>query len=97
MRRDEVLDRIAGAQPQLRRLHVRSLSLYGSVARDTSSTTSDIDIIVEFDDSPVTLFDFVALQQFLEQLLGRPVDLVERDAIRPELRDIILAEEVRAA
>lgn len=97
MRRDDALDLIARNIPQLQALHVRSLSLFGSVARDAAGPASDVDIIVEFDGSPVTLFDFVALQQFLEQLFGLPVDLVERDALRPQLRDRILAEEIRAA
>ncbi|MHB1156536.1 MAG: nucleotidyltransferase family protein [Phycisphaerales bacterium] len=85
------------ALPELQREHhVRSLSLIGSVARDEARADSDVDVLVEFD-QPVGLFAFVALQNELAKVLGVKVDLVTRDAIRPEWRKRILSEAVRAA
>ena len=84
-------DEIAG-------LGVRSLSVFGSVARDEAGPDSDVDLLVEFDDSrPVGLFAFVRLKEYLQDLLGRRVDLTTRKALRPEFRDRILAEARRAA
>ncbi len=81
--------------PELQRVYrVRSLALFGSVARGEAKARSDIDLLVEFDDaiSPVSLLEFVALRNFLSDKLGRRVDLVERQTLRPTLRDGILRE-----
>ncbi len=75
---------------------VRSLSVFGSVARDQAGPTSDVDFLVEFQ-TPVSFFELFDLQDLLESLLGCKVDLVTRGGLRPELRDGILAEAVRAA
>jgi len=83
--------------PELRqRYHVESLSLVGSVARDEATAGSDVDVLVDFD-RPVGLFTFVGLQMRLSELLGVRVDLVTREAIRPEWREQILGEAVHAA
>jgi predicted nucleotidyltransferase len=50
---------------------------------------SDIDILVDFS-APVTLFEFARLRRHLQSLLGRPVDLVTRDALKPQLRERVL-------
>jgi hypothetical protein len=52
---------------------------------------SDVDILVDFV-APVTLFEFARLRRRLESLLGRSVDLVTRDALKPQLREQILRE-----
>jgi uncharacterized protein len=75
---------------------VRSLDLFGSVARDEASADSDVDLLVEFD-RPIGLFHFFRVQQRLEDLLGARVDLVMRDAVKPQLRERIFAEAIRAA
>ena len=75
---------------------MRSLSIFGSVARDEAGPDSDIDLLVEFD-RPVGLFAFVRTQQYLEQILGSRVDLVTPDALRREFRETVLREAVRAA
>jgi len=74
---------------------VRSLDLFGSGARGDSGPRSDVDLLVEFD-SPVGLFHFFRLQRRLEAILGRPVDLVMKDAIKRQLRTRIMAEAVSA-
>lgn len=99
MRRAEVLQTIASHEAELRALGVRSLSLFGSVARDERDEArpgSDVDLLVEFD-RPVGYFHVFDVQDRLEALLGCKVDLVTRGGLRPEIRDGVLAEAVRAA
>lgn len=75
---------------------VRSLALFGSFARQTAKRQSDVDILVEFI-RPVGLFEFARLKLYLEKKLGREVDLVTPEALRPEMRDAILREAVHVA
>lgn len=95
MNRDQVLRRLAGARAELATLGVRSLDLFGSVARGEASPDSDVDLLVEFD-KPIGLFHFFRVQRRLEEILGCRVDLVMRDAVKRQLRDRIFAEAVRA-
>ena len=94
--REDVLARLDRAAPELRSHAVRELWLFGSAAREELKAGSDIDILVDFT-TPVTLFEFARLRRRLESLLDRPVDLVTRDALKPQLREQILREAVRAA
>jgi uncharacterized protein len=93
--RAEALQRLADYQPTLRARGVASLALFGSAGRDQIGTDSDIDILVEFD-RPVGAFEFLDLKDELEELLGRPVDLVTPAAVKPRMRDRIIEEAVRA-
>ena len=95
MTRDEILRALREHLPELRRHGVAHLSLFGSVVRSEASPDSDVDLLVEFD-TPVSMFKFLDLKDCLEGILGRPVDLVTRGALKPQLRDRILAEAVRA-
>ena len=96
MRRAEALQVIAEHEAELRALGVRSLSIFGSVARDQAGQGSDVDLLVEFD-RPVGFFHLFEVQDRLEALLRCRVDLVTRGGLRPELREQVLAEAVRAA
>jgi uncharacterized protein len=95
MQRSQVLETIRSHRAELLDFGISSLALFGSVARDTAGPASDIDVLVEFN-APVGLFTFVRLQQHLETLLECRVDLVTPEAIRPVMRDRILAEATRA-
>jgi hypothetical protein len=95
MRRDEVLARLAAHREALRQLGVKSLAVFGSVARDEARPDSDVDVLVEFG-RPVGLFDFVRVQIRLEEILGCRVDLATPDALRPSMRERILSEAVYA-
>lgn len=70
---------------------VKELGIFGSYARGEQKITSDIDILVEFEEVP-DLFTFLELEGYLEELLHTKVDLVRRKALRPELKDDILDE-----
>lgn len=96
MRRAQALEIIARHEPELRALGVRSLSFFGSVARDEAGPESDADVLVEFD-RPVGYFHLFEVQERLETLLGCKVDLVTTGGLRPEMRQDILAEAIRAA
>ena len=95
MTRGEAIQRLAAARPELATLGVRSLDLFGSVARGEAGPTSDVDLLVDFD-RPIGLFHFFRVQRRLEGILGCKVDLVMRDAVKRQLRDRIFAEAVRA-
>jgi len=95
MRRDEILDALSEHRKELEQFGVKSLALFGSVARDEARADSDVDILVEFS-VPVGLFEFVRVKTYLEKLLKLPVDLVTPDAIRDEMREQILEEAMYA-
>lgn len=99
MRRGEALAILAAHQDQLKCFGVKSLALFGSVARNEAKPDSDVDLLVDFS-HPVDLFEFVRLQQYLEEMLGRAVDLGTLDCLKPQLReqvfkDIVLAMPAR--
>ena len=80
-------------QADLDQFSVKSLAVFGSVARGEATESSDIDLLVEFS-QPVGLFEFIRLKYYLENLIGSKVDLVTPDALHPALRDSILNEAV---
>jgi predicted nucleotidyltransferase len=96
MRRDEALAVLAAHRKELERLGVTSLAVFGSVARDEARPDSDVDILVELR-RPMGLFGFLDIKDYLEQILGRKVDLVTRGALKRQLRERILAEAIDAA
>lgn len=73
---------------QLKHLGVKSLSIFGSVARSEEREDSDVDILVEFE-GPVTFDTFMDTRFYLEDLLGRKVDLVLPQAIKPRMRPYV--------
>lgn len=94
MKRTEALDRLRAHMPELReRFGVRDLALFGSTSRARAGAESDVDILVAFD-GPATSGRYFGLQFYLEDLLGRPVDLVTDKAIRPELRPFVEREAI---
>lgn len=80
---------------QLVDLGVQRLGIFGSVARGEAGPESDVDVLVELDQR--TFDRYMDLKIFLEDLLGRRVDLLLYDRIKPHLRERILAEVVDAA
>jgi predicted nucleotidyltransferase len=94
MSRAQVLARLAQTKPILAtRFGVTRLALFGSTARGNAEVNSDIDVLVAFD-GPATSERYFGVQFELEDLLGRPVDLVTDKALRPELRATIESEAV---
>ncbi len=94
MTRAQVLQLLATSKAELAsRFGVTALALFGSVVRDAARADSDVDVLVSFD-GPATSARYFGVQFFLEDLLGRPVDLVTDKALRPELRPFVECEAV---
>jgi hypothetical protein len=70
---------------------VKTIGVFGSVARDEQTGTSDIDLLVEFS-KPVGFVTFMRLENFLSERLGNQVDLVTSDSLKPVIRQDVLAE-----
>jgi hypothetical protein len=95
MVRDEIIAMLKRHKADLDSMGISRLAIFGSFARGEERADSDVDILVDFN-VPVSIFKFLDVKERLETLLGRPVDLVTRDALKPQLRDRILAEAVSA-
>jgi hypothetical protein len=94
MKRDEVLAIVKAHQVRLQELGVKSLELFGSVARDEARPDSDVDFLVEFS-KPIGLFGFSRIRLYLEDILDRPVDLGTLDALKEHLREPVLEDVIR--
>ncbi len=95
MNRAQTLQLLTQHKPVLiRQFGVTQLAVFGSTARDAAGAGSDIDILVGFD-GPATSDRYFGVQFYLEDLLGRPVDLVTEKALRSELRPFIEKEALR--
>lgn len=95
LNRQTVIQTLVNHRVQLQGFAVKTLLLFGSVARDEAQADSDVDLLVEFD-KPVGLFTFVELKEYLETILNCSVDLGTPQSLRPTLRDVVLREAVRA-
>ncbi|HBC41845.1 MAG TPA: nucleotidyltransferase [Pseudanabaena sp.] len=75
---------------------VRSLALFGSVARDEATETSDLDFLVEFE-GKATFDRYMDLKIFLEDLFHKPVDLVTKRSLKSQIRQTVLEEAIDVA
>ena len=92
--RDDILTTLRALRDELNtRFRVREISLFGSVVHEEETSSSDIDLLVDFDEQ-ASLFDLVGLGIYLEETFGRKVDVVPRESLRPEIRDVVLAEAI---
>ncbi len=73
--------------------NVKNLGVFGSVARGDNTMASDIDLLVEFV-RPIGLFKFIELEQFLSKSLGGKVEIVTKNALKPQIKEEILQEVV---
>lgn len=94
MKRNEAVHLLRQHRKELsEKYQVKSLSLFGSVARDEARPDSDIDILVEFS-RPVGLFHFIELQQRLGEILGCTVDLGTPRSLKPYIKEQVLQEAI---
>jgi predicted nucleotidyltransferase len=94
MTRDGILKKLEENRETIRGFGVRRLGIFGSYARDEQTGASDMDFLVKFENA--TFDNYFDLKFFLEDLFGRPVDLVFADTIKPRIRSTILEETVYA-
>ena len=94
MKREQLIEVLRKHKPALaQQFGVAELALFGSAARDTAEAESDVDILVRFD-GPATSKRYFGVQFYIEDLLGRPVDLVTTKALRKELRPHVEREAI---
>ncbi|OGP23811.1 MAG: nucleotidyltransferase [Deltaproteobacteria bacterium GWC2_56_8] len=67
------------------RFDVKKIGLFGSFVRGEQKRGSDVDILVEYSELP-NLLEFVRLERYLEGILKKKVDLVEKSSLRDELK-----------
>lgn len=77
----------------IRSFGVQSLALFGSVARDEATATSDLDFLVEFE-GEITFDRYMDLKFFLEDLFKQKIDLVIKQDLKPQIREAILNQAV---
>ena len=94
--RQTVVDLLRDCEETIRTFDVRSLFLFGSVARNEASPASDLDFLVEFEGS-ATLDGYMGLKHFLENTFGCSVDLVTRKTLKPVISQAVLEDAIRVA
>jgi predicted nucleotidyltransferase len=95
MKADQIISSLKEHWGELKERGVKSIAIFGSMARGEATPESDVDILIEFD-KPIGLFEFVRVKFYLEEIIGSEVDLVTPEAIRPAMREQILAEAIYA-
>ena len=87
MKREQILLTLKAAEPELRKRGIRHAAFFGSVARGEERPDSDIDILVEFEPGEEgSIYDYVRLKEYVAGLFEQPVDVIDRDALKPHLR-----------
>lgn len=73
---------------------VKEIGIFGSYVRGDQDETSDVDMLVDYSDEHISLFDVLDLKYYLEELLELKVDIVTREALKPAIGKHILNEVV---
>jgi uncharacterized protein len=95
--REEIIATLRAHQAELRRRGVRRAALFGTLARDESKRTSDIDILIELDPkAPVGLFEYVGITQYLADLFPVRVDVANRSSLKPLVRPSVERDALHA-
>ena len=95
MHAEEVKGRLAEQRAEIRKtFHVKKIGIFGSFVRDKQTRRSDVDILVEFEKGHKDFFNYLRLKYYLEASLGRKVDLVIKEAVKPRLKERIFNEVV---
>lgn len=81
---------------RIKSFRIKSLELFGSVARNEATSSSDLDFLVEFD-GPATFDRYMDLKFCLEDLFNRPIDLVTKRSLKSQIKATVLKEAIRIA
>lgn len=97
MDRQEIIARLRQNEAALRARGVTHAALFGSRARGDERRGSDTDIMIEIDpDAPVTIYDYVAIKEFIADLFDVRVDVVDREGLKPHARPTATADAIYA-
>ena len=97
MNSSQALDTLRRSESDLRARGVRRAAVFGSVARGDSRPDSDVDIMVEIDpEARLTAFDYADLKDYIAGLFDGPVDVVNRDGLKPYVRPAATADAIYA-
>ncbi len=87
MNREQVIATLRAHEGELRARGVMHAALFGSVARNESGETSDIDIMIELEpDAPIGVFEYVGITQYLADLFPSRVDVANRGSLKAAVR-----------
>jgi len=93
MDKDDILKTLSALKPELAQYKVKELALFGSFIRGEQNPSSDIDILVDFDED-ASLFDLIRIGDYLEKKMALKVDIIPKESLRQELQESILKEMV---
>jgi uncharacterized protein len=97
MNRDDIIARLRQNETALRARGVTHAALFGSRARGDDRPDSDVDIMIEVDPAArISVYDYVALRDYIAALFDGPVDVVSRDGLKPYLKPLAVADAVYA-
>ena len=97
MSKDQIIEKLKQEKPYLTEMyHISELGFFGSSARGDDTLLSDVDVLFDVDQSKsaLSLFDMVDMKDYLEKILGKTVDIVDKKMLKLALRDQILKEAV---
>ena len=98
MDRESVLMKLSQQRQFLKNYQIKTISLFGSIARGEEAFDSDVDLLVEFEPTArIGMFEFVRLRRELSEILGCDVDLATPDSLHKSMKKEILREAIRAA
>jgi predicted nucleotidyltransferase len=94
---EQAIDTLRRAEPDLRSKGVLHAGLFGSLARGENGPSSDIDVLVDLDpNARLTVYDYVGIRDFIASLFDSPVDVVDREGLKPHLRQPVTRDLVNA-
>lgn len=97
MRKSEIIATLRAHEHDLRQQGVTHAALFGSYARDDARLESDIDIVIDLDpDARLSVFDYVGVREYIAGLFASPVDVVNRDGLKPYVKPSALEYAVYA-
>ena len=90
--KDNIVDELSAHANEIRALGVRRIGIFGSFVRNQQNKTSDLDLLVEFDDGKKSFDNYISLSSFLERLLNLPIEIVTPESLSPYIGPYILKE-----
>lgn len=92
---DDLLEILKAHKKDLARYGVKSIAIFGSIARNQQTHESDVDVLVELE-SGIGVLEFIKLKNHIETILRRPVDLVTQQSLHPMMKNSVINEAIYA-